>query len=764
MKTQLVIVESPAKAKTIESFLGSDYYVLSSYGHVRDLPTKDLAIDVDNNFQPTYVIPADKKERVKQLQKAARSADTVWLATDEDREGEAIAWHLQHALKLEDDRTKRIAFHEITKSAVTQAIDNPRSINTKLVDAQQARRVLDRLVGYKLSPLLWKKIQRGLSAGRVQSVAVRLIVEREQAIEAYQPERSYKITAQFRTDAGQELPAEYGSTITETDAARSVVTDATEAGFVVDDVTTKPATRKPAPPFTTSTLQQTAARKLGFSVRQTMTLAQRLYEAGHITYMRTDSVALAESAVKQAVSVIKKQYGSEYAHTRTYQSASDAQEAHEAIRPTDFGAATATKDEGQQKLYQLIRSRALASQMAEAKLQKTVVDITDEAKQHTFKAKGETVQFPGWLSAYQDSGITDTILPEVKSGNRLTLDTIEARQTLKRAPARYSEASLVRKLESMGIGRPSTYAPTISTIQDRGYVEKTDVAGTPETITVFSGQPGQSVSENTEEIRYGKDKNKLLPTQIALLVNDFLVKHFPDIVDYDFTKEVEEKFDAVARGEEQWQQLIANFYQPFARSITSAESLSREEASGAQELGTDPQTGEPIIARMGKYGPMLQRGHAEDGQKPKFAPVPPGKKLHEITLEEALELLQLPRSVGTDTDDSEITASYGPYGPYVRSGNLFAPIPQTHTPLDIDEETAQELLADKRKQNAERTFADFGNIKVLKGKYGPYVTDGKKRRKIPDDTEPASVDEAAAKKILAAPKPTRGRKSKKPQK
>ena len=760
MKTQLVIVESPAKAKTIESFLGSDFSVLSSYGHVRDLPKKDLAIDVENNFEPTYIIPDDKKKQLKQLEKAAKTAETVWLATDEDREGEAIAWHLMEALELSQDKTKRIAFHEITKEAINSAIDNPRKVNMDLVNAQQARRVLDRLVGYKLSPVLWRKVKPGLSAGRVQSVVVRLIVEREREIENYTPKEHYKITAKFKTDDKSELPAEIKDTITDKAEAVGIVEAASSAEFRVDSVEQKPSSRNPKPPFTTSTLQQIAARKLGFSVRQTMTLAQRLYEAGHITYMRTDSVALAKSASQQAADVIKSEFGSDYVKQRNYESRSGAQEAHEAIRPTDLSKAKVASDDNQQRLYSLIRSRTLASQMAPAQLNRTSVSVKAETIEQIFKAEGEVVTFAGWMAVYKDSSASDTLLPDLSENQHLDLMSIEARQTIKRAKARYSEAALVRKLESMGIGRPSTYAPTISTVQDRGYVEKGDVRGVEREIAVITAGPGEEPSEKSETILYGKDKNKLLPTQIAFLVNDFLTKNFAHIVDYDFTKEAEEEFDAITQGKEGWEEMIAEFYKPFAKQVEAAESLSREEASGARELGVDPKTDKPIIARMGRYGPMLQLGHAEDDEKPKFAPIPKDMKMHEVTLEDALKLLELPRTVGHDTDGNEITTTYGRYGPYVKSGSLYAPLPpEVASPLDVDEGTARELLSERREQNAKRNIADFGNIKVLNGRFGPYVTDGKKNAKVPDDYEPESIDEETAKKILAAPK-KRGRSKK----
>ncbi|MEX0919791.1 MAG: type I DNA topoisomerase, partial [Candidatus Saccharimonadales bacterium] len=547
MSKNLVIVESPAKAKTIEKFLGDGYKVASSYGHVRDLPSKNMGIDIDNNFEPQYEINDDKKKQVAKLKKLVAEAETVWLATDEDREGEAIAWHLYHALDLDKKQVKRIAFHEITKEAVTNAIANPRDMDKNLVDAQQARRVLDRLVGYEISPVLWKKVRPGLSAGRVQSVAVRLIVEREQEIKEYEPEHSFKISANFKTASNDGLDAELPKSIDDQKSARSFIDQAKEASFSVDEIDTKPSTRNPSAPFTTSTLQQAAARKLSFGVRQTMSIAQRLYEAGHITYMRTDSVNLAQSALSQIASIIKDSYGDEYYLARSFKSKAGAQEAHEAIRPTNFSLEKAGEDEQQQKLYNLIRNKALASQMAPAQLEKTQIHITSSNHEERLVAKGEVIKFPGFLKVYQDGKIEDVLLPEVKSGDSLELIKLEAREHIKRGPARYNEAALVRKLEEMGIGRPSTYAPTIHTIQDRGYVERSDVEGVEKEINVITLE-NNSVEEVKETLIYGRDQNKLLPTQIALLVNDFLSKHFTHIVDYDFTKEAEEEFDLIAEG------------------------------------------------------------------------------------------------------------------------------------------------------------------------------------------------------------------------
>lgn len=760
MSNQLVIVESPAKASTIQTFLGSEYTVLSSYGHVRDLPKKRLAIDVDNDFHPEYIIPEDKKKRVNELKKAAKQAETVWLATDEDREGEAIAWHLKQALGLSEDSVKRITFHEITQEAIKQALEGPRDIDQNLVDTQQARRVLDRLVGYELSPLLWKKVQPGLSAGRVQSVAVRLIVEREREIDVFQPRSKFKISATFRTQNEEELPAELATPITDKSEAQTLLDNAAQTQFRVADVTQKPATRNPSPPFTTSTLQQVASRKLGYSVKQTMTLAQRLYEAGHITYMRTDSVALSDTALKQIKDAVVGAYGEDYYRHRTYQSKADAQEAHEAIRPTKADTATVSSDKGEQRLYELIRGRTLASQMAPAQLNTTTITIAGEDISEQFRAKGDVITFAGWMEAYHDSKVNETILPQVSADETLTRESMHARQTLTRAPARYSEAALVRKLEAMGIGRPSTYAPTISTIQDRGYIEKGDVRGEERAIAVLTLNKDSHVEETEETISYGQDKGKLLPTQVAFLVTDFLTKNFPDIVDYDFTKEAEEEFDRIAQGQETWNRMIASFYGPFHDKVTQAQSLSREEASGARELGTDPETDKPVIARMGRYGPMLQLGRAQDEEKPKFAPIPDGKTIRDITLEDALQLLQLPRTVGTDENGEDIQAGYGPYGPYVKSQKVFAPIPEGENPFSVTQEAARNALAQKRERNAKRTIADFGDIKILHGRFGPYVTDGKHNAKIPNDVTPEEIDEEQAKTILATPKKRQGSRSK----
>jgi DNA topoisomerase-1 len=740
MSKNLVIVESPAKAKTIEKYLGKDYEVVASYGHIRDLPKKGMSIDIEHDFVPTYDISDDKKKTVADLRKRAKAADTVWLASDEDREGEAIAWHICMALKLDPKTTKRIVFHEITEGAIKQAVANPRTVDQNLVDAQQARRVLDRLVGYELSPILWKKIRTGLSAGRVQSVAVRIIVEREREIENFTPASSYRVLGQFKSGKDQfraELPKRLGD---ET-AATTLLNDAAKSTFTVKNVETKPGKKSPAAPFTTSTLQQEASRKLGFSVRQTMTIAQKLYESGAITYMRTDSVHLSETAQSGAVAEIKKAYGDHYVATRQFTTKSaGAQEAHEAIRPTDFGRRSAGDDNGAKRLYELIWQRSIASQMSE--------------NPAVLEAKGEVIKFDGFLSVYlegkdhDDEVEAEGILPPLEVGQTLDLIEMKASQTFSRAKPRYTEASLVKKLEEEGIGRPSTYAPTISTIQDRGYVEKGDREGSPRDYRVIILKDGKvTASDETENT--GVERSKLFPTPIGSLVNDLLVKHFPDVVDYQFTAKVEDEFDEIEEGKKPWNKMISEFYGPFHKSVVAAEGISREEASGARDIGIDPKSGKPIIARMGRFGPMLQIGSAEDEEKPKFAPLPPGTTVETVTMEEALELFKLPRVVGQTPDGQEITANLGRFGPYVKFGSTFVSI-KPDDPFSITAERANELIAEKIAADAAKTiniFAD-GAIKVLNGRFGPYITDGKKNAKIPKDTDPATLDEATCRKLL----------------
>ena len=754
MPKNLVIVESPAKAKTIEKFLGKDFTVKSSFGHIRDLPKKGLNIDITNNFEPKYEVSADKRKVVTELKSAAKGAE-VWLASDEDREGEAIAWHLTQALKLDPKKTKRIVFHEITRPAIEAAIENPRTVDLKLVDAQQARRVLDRLVGYELSPVLWKKVRTGLSAGRVQSVAVRLIVEREREIKDFTPESSFKITAIFKA-VGAELPAELDTKIPAADESRVFLQAIAPATFTIQDIAQKPGTRSPGAPFTTSTLQQEASRRLGFSVRQTMTLAQRLYESGHITYMRTDSTVLSTQALGAAERYITAQFGKNYHKLRQYRTKNaSAQEAHEAIRPTDFDKTEAGADDQQRKLYRLIWQRALASQMAEAKLEKTEVAIAISTRPELFVAKGEVLQFDGFMKVYGGTK-EDVILPALKAGDTLTLQEASASQVFSRPPARYSEASLVRKLEELGIGRPSTYAPTISTIQTRGYVEKTDLEGAAREAIVLTLQK----SEVTEEIRqetYGADRSKLVPTGIADVVTDFLVNYFPSIVDYDFTATVEADFDNIADGKQTWEKMIAEFYKDFHPLVEQSADVSRQEVSQARLVGNDPKSGKPIYARYGRYGPMLQMGEAEDENKPDFAPLPKESTIDTVTLEQALTAFELPRTVGTTEDGQEIKANVGRFGPYIQVGKLFVSI----KPLDphtITEAEARKLYAEKLAKDAAKNIAEFaGGVKVLNGPYGPYVTDGKKNARIAKDVDPKKITEAEAKKLLAeAPAKKRG--------
>lgn len=757
MSKNLVIVESPAKAKTIEKYLGKDYTVKSSFGHIRDLPKKGLNIDIAQDFAPTYEINPDKKKVVSELRAAAKTADDIWLASDEDREGEAIAWHLAVALKLDPKKTKRIVFHEITKSAIENAIKNPRTVDLNLVDAQQARRVLDRLVGYELSPVLWKKVRTGLSAGRVQSVAVRLIVERERAIRDFTPESSYKISAVFTID-GQDLKAELADKITAKDDARTFLEAANGATYTVEGIAQKPGSRNPGAPFTTSTLQQEAARRLGYSVKQTMTLAQRLYESGMITYMRTDSTTLSGFAINAAKEYILKEFGEQYHQVRQFKTKNEsAQEAHEAIRPTDFGRLAAGEDSQQAKLYQLIWQRALSSQMAPAQTERTEISIGISTRPEKLLAKGEILKFDGFLKVY-GGGKDDTLLPPVEQGQQLPLSTMQATETFTRPPARFSEASLVKALEELGIGRPSTYAPTISTIQTREYVEKTDLEGTERTVQTLLLEQGTITEQETTEIT-GADRAKLVPTPVAEVTTDFLVKYFPSVVDFDFTATVEGDFDKVAEGKETWQKMIGAFYKDFHPLIAGAEEASRAEVSQARELGTDPKTGKVILARFGRYGPMLQRGETEAEEKPAFAPLPAGTTMENVTLEQALKMFELPRTVGTTADGQEIKANIGRFGPYIQVGKLYVSI-KPMGPFDIDEAEARRLYEEKLEKEANKYIQQFaGGINVINGPYGPYITDGKKNAKIPKDTDPKTLTEDECKKLLAdAPAKGKGRR------
>lgn len=761
MSKNLVIVESPAKAKTIEKFLGKDFTVKSSFGHIRDLPKKGISIDKANNFEPTYEISPEKKKTVAELKKLAKDHE-VWLASDEDREGEAIAWHLCIALGLDPKKTKRIVFHEITKDAILRAVENPRTVDLQLVDAQQARRVLDRLVGYELSPVLWKKVRAGLSAGRVQSVAVRLIVEREREIRDFEATSTYKVVGEFSAQ-DDAFPAELEDRMPDRASAEKFLNDSIGAKYTVKSVEKKPGSRNPGAPFTTSTLQQEASRRLGYSVRQTMNLAQRLYESGHITYMRTDSTILSGQAIKNAEDFIKKNYGAEYHQVRQFKTKnSSAQEAHEAIRPTNFAKDQAGADEQHKKLYNLIWQRALASQMTPATVDKTEVNITNSQRAETYQAKGEVLKFDGFLKVY-GGGKDDVILPDLKEGQELTAGLIQAIETFSRPPARYSEASLVKAMEEMSIGRPSTYAPTISTVQDRGYVEKSDLEGKERIINTLI-LDGDALGGKEEKVITGADKNKLIPTPVAEVTTDFLTKYFAPIVDYDFTASTEKEFDDIEEGKVKWNKMISEFYNDdFKPLIKASADVSREETSQQRKLGDDPKSGKPIVVRFGRYGPMLQRGDIKDEEeKPEFAPMPDGATMDNVTLEQALPMFDLPRLVGKTKDGREIRADIGRFGPYVqiegdpekgKSGKMLKPKPiyvsiKKLSPFTITEAEAQELIDEKIKQIAERNVADFGTIKVLRGPYGPYVTDGKKNARIPKETDPTTVTEAQAKKLL----------------
>lgn len=747
MSKNLVIVESPAKAKTIEKYLGKEYTVKSSIGHIRGLPSKNGSVDVANGFAPRFEVNADKKKTIAELKREVKAADNVLLASDEDREGEAIAWHLAEVLKLDPKTTKRIVFHEITKSALDTAVKNPRTIDMKLVEAQQARQSLDYLVGFELSPVLWRKVRPQLSAGRVQSVAVRLIVEREAEIDAHQPESTYKLTADFLLGDGTVLPATSAKKHTSIDDVRTILEAFTKSNFEVADITKKPGTRSPSAPFTTSTLQQEASSKLGFSPRNTMQLAQRLYEAGLITYMRTDSVNLSTQALGAMTQFIKNEYGENYHQFRTFKSKSaNAQEAHEAIRPTDLTRNMAGADAQQQKLYNLIWRRTLASQMAPATLEKTTISIAADNTKELMEAKGEIVVFDGFLKVYGRSG-DDTLLPNLNAHDPLTLKSAEGLEQLSRGPARYTEASLVRTLEEKGIGRPSTYASTINTIQTRGYVERGDLEGVEKEISKLSLAEG-IVTETKEKIQYGKDSNKLFPTDTGKVVTDFLVKHFKDVMDYDFTKSVENELDEIAVGHKDRVKVLTDFYTPFHTLVEESAGVSRAEATQTRHIGDDPKSGLPIFARFGRFGPMLQKGEQSDDPKPVFAPLPAGSKIETVTLEQALEMFKLPRLVGATKDGKEIKANIGRFGPYIVIDKLFVSI-KPLDPQSITLDQALELYNEKLKSEAEKNIADFGDgVKVLNGRFGPYITDGKKNAKIPKGDDPKAITHEQAKELL----------------
>jgi DNA topoisomerase I len=753
MPKNLVIVESPAKAKTIEKYLGKDFQVLSSIGHIRSIAKKTKTgtppIDVQNNFETTYEIDADKKKTITELKKAVKTAEHVWLATDEDREGEAIAWHLCEVLKLDPKQTKRIVFHEITKSAIEAAVKNPRYVDMELVQAQQARQILDRLVGFELSPVIWQKVPGGKSAGRVQSPAVRLLVEREREIQAFEGSFQFKITAEFTHDAATikaELPQRF-DTEQEAEAFLASLKNAT---FTVANVTTSPGTRNPGAPFTTSTLQQEANSKLGFGARATMSSAQKLYQAGKITYMRTDSVNLSGQAITATADYIKKTYGEQYSQVRTFKTkSSSAQEAHEAIRPTNMADEQGSGDQYDHKLYDLIRRRTLASQMTPAKLEKTTVTIAISSSEHAFEAKGEVIIFDGFLKVYGASKKDPDILPPLKTDDILNIDSVLAKQTFARPPARYTEGSLVKKLEELGIGRPSTYATIINTIQAREYAVKGDGEGEPRDVITLSLETGDVTREVIQE-KTGSDKGKLVPTAIGMMMSDFLTEHFEQIVNYGFTASVEEDFDKIATGALARNVMLQKFYTPFHTLIENSGGIDRSKVAQSTPVGTDPKSGKMIYARFGRFGPMLQLGDTEDKEnKPKFAPMPAGSRIETVTLEQALKAFELPRTIGQTEDGKEIKANIGRFGPYIQVDKLFVSI----KPLDphtITHDQALELYADKLKSEAEKNISDFGDgIKVLNGRYGPYVTDGKKNAKIPKDVEPKDITHDEAKKMIA---------------
>ena len=744
MQKNLVIVESPAKAKTIEKFLGSDFKVMSSYGHIRDLKKKDFGVNL-KTFEPQYEIPADKKHVVSELRAQAKKAETIWLASDEDREGEAISWHLAEVLGLDPKETKRIVFHEITKSAIQNAIENPRHIDLHLVDAQQARRVLDRLVGFKLSPVLWRKVRPSLSAGRVQSVAVRLIVEREREINAFNATPYYRVTAAFLTDAQHAaLPeAELDTRFADEKSATDFLEACRNAAFQVEKVVQKPVTRTPAPPFTTSTLQQEAARKLGFPVAVTMRVAQTLYEAGLITYMRTDSMNLSDFCKKSCEEVIKETMGADYHKRRAYHThAKGAQEAHEAIRPTDMHRTDIEGTTQERRLYELIRKRTLACQMADAELEKTTATIAVGGRNEKFTAEGEVVKFDGFLRVYRESrGDEDTetandstqgLLPAIAEGDALQLKTMKARQRFTPAPPRYSEASLVHKLEELGIGRPSTYAPTISTIQQREYVKKGDTEGSPrpyrEIILKDGNLTAADLTENT-----GGNRGKLVPTDTGSVVNDFLMEYFPEIMDYHFTANVEKDFDEVAEGKMNWTKLISDFYNQLEPVVERTMKERTDHKAGERLLGTNPADGKPVSVKIGRYGPLVQIGTPEDKEKPRFANLAPGQSIETITLEEALELFKLPRTLG-EHEGQTVKANSGRFGPYVQLGKLFASIPKGEDPMTIDLPRALELLTAKKDAEAKshlKTFEEDKELEVRTGRFGPYIAWKGKNFKLP---------------------------------
>ena len=786
MTKNLVIVESPAKAKTIEKYLGTGFKVLSSVGHIRSIPKKTSngkpPVDVQNDFETQYEVDPEKKKVITELRKAVKETDTVWLATDEDREGEAIAWHLCEVLKLNPKTTNRIVFHEITKNAIEEAVKNPRTVDMKMVEAQQARQILDRIVGFELSPVVWQKVPGGKSAGRVQSPAVRLLVEREREIGAFEGSSEFKVTAEFyatnsssssgepttsapsgatseteeEAETGRLFKAELPKKFKTEAEATKFLESLKGAAYSVADITKSPSVRNPGAPFTTSTLQQEANSRLGFGSKATMASAQKLYQEGKITYMRTDSMNLSGQAIASAKEFITSAYGPEYSQVRNFKTKSaGAQEAHEAIRPTNMALEKGSTNEYDQKLYNLIRTRALASQMAPAKLEKTTVTITISTAKEVFEAKGEVIVFDGFLRVYGANKKEDALLPNLASGDAVNTDEVTARQVFKKPPARYTEGSLVKKLEELGIGRPSTYATIINTIQTRGYVERGESEGVERDVRQIKLAGGEVKAETVQE-KTGSLRGKLVPTPSGELIADFLGEHFTQVVDYKFTANVEEQFDQIASSKLARNAMLKAFYTPFHKLIVASGGIDRSSVGANREVGIDPKSGKPITARFGRFGPMLQLGSSEDEEKPKFAPMPAGAKIETVTLEQALVAFQLPRTVGQTADGQDIKANIGRFGPYIQVGKLFVSI-KPEDPHTITLETALELYAAKLRAEAEKNIADFGDgIKVLNGRYGPYITDGKKNVKIPKDTDPKTISNEDAKKLISeAAAPTR---------
>ena len=776
MQKNLVIVESPAKAKTIEKFLGKEFKVLSSYGHIRDLKKKEFSLDIKDNFKPNYEIPADKKKLVTELKEEAAKSEMVWLASDEDREGEAIAWHLYEVLNLKPENTKRIVFHEITKQAILKAIEQPRDIDLNLVNAQQARRVLDRIVGFELSPVLWRKVKPALSAGRVQSVAVRLIVEREREIQSFKSEASYRVTALFLVpdvDGKQvEMKADLGRRFKTKEEAKQFLSACQTATFTISDITTRPLKKFPAAPFTTSTLQQEAARKLGFTVAQTMMIAQRLYESGKITYMRTDSVNLSSLAINTSKEVITELMGENYVHSRNFATKSKgAQEAHEAIRPTYMSSAKIEGTAQEKRLYDLIWKRTIASQMAEAEVEKTTVTIAISGVQDTFTAVGEVVKFDGFLRVYRESYDEEVeqedetrMLPPLSVGQDLISKELTATERFTQHPLRYTEALLVHKLEELGIGRPSTYAPTISTIQQREYVVKGDKAGEERNYTMLTLKEG-NITEQVRTEMVGTEKSKLLPTDIGIVVNDFLTQYFPNILDYNFTANVEKQFDEIAEGKESWTSTLKEFYGEFHPSVENTLAVKNETKAGERILGIDPQSGKQVSVKIGRFGPVAQIGKAEDEEKPRFAQLKKEMSIESVSLEEVLDLFKLPRELG-EYEGATITIGAGRFGPYIYHNKAYTSLPKGTDPMSITLEEAIDLIKEKLNAEAQRhikQFAEEPELEIMNGRFGPYIAYKGSNYKIPKDIVPQDLTLDACRELikLQENKTTKGRRAKK---